>query len=83
MATFSLQPWLFLQAVALKKQMLCCSYSDKSNKLVEIGPVQGWEPVWIVGAYLVGNLTRQAQPHGRRVLSSQRGGDAFYFGLKL
>lgn len=61
MATFSLQPWLFLETVALKKQMLCCSYSDKSRKLVEIGPVQGWEACMDCGG-LSGRKSYKASP---------------------
>lgn len=42
-ATFSLQSWLFHQDCGCgEANTLCCFYS-KSNKLVEIGPVQGWE----------------------------------------
>jgi len=68
-ATFSLQCCLFPKAV--EKKILCVVLTQASQtSWLKLDQYRGGKPVQIMVAYLVGNLSRQSQPHGSRVLSS-------------
>lgn len=61
----------FTKTVAVEKQILCVAFTPTSEiSWLKLDLYRDGKPVWTVVAYLVGNLRRQSQLHGRRVLSS-------------
>lgn len=60
----------FAKTVAVQKQILCVAFTPSQISWLKLDLYRDGKPVWTVVAYLVGNLRRQSQIHGRRVLSS-------------
>lgn len=55
----------------MEKQILGVLLAQTSQiSWLKLDQYKDGKPVWIAVSYLVGNLRRQSQPHGSRVLSS-------------